>query len=1242
MATKKRPIQDVEEDQVEENRGLLSSIGNSIGQLFGFGGAKRRKTTREENRHQDETIRADRNAHPSPPSTLTPATVTTAIADSTSKETDTNGAVRDEKAVKFSPQEPSPGSLPYYRTANVNASSYSVFSSSFARNASSRGKSIRFQETNLKSTPGQMKYRSTPYKKQSVAFESATTPNKTNGRTTMEKTTYAKTPIPTRTTGTGIHSTGVVQLEERANTMKSTPVYTPKYKANARTTSMLTIASNSALRKDSEQQRKSKDDYTRQVVRDILDKSSTVKKVYESDATTLFSPPQEREKIKATRIYGRNQSGSRMIQPLKATSTPSKDYWSRVSVSDNALPVTSHDETKVATSTTPRMDTTTAQELSTSASNGAPLEVQALKRTRVEFAKPDHSFGSFRRDSTPPKTNDTPSSAGAATSSMSLNRSTPIKKDVIVEYVQGPDVAFPRNNTGTVNYPNEKMYRQDIVLGESSKGVTKDEARMEDLKTRIRPKTKFYFRKNGTTNAASKKPFDSMPMENNDDGSRKGSSSILHQPLQTLSKLKGKESNTLPAISDVSDQPSAKALAKEDASGKPAVESGWGNIFASQKDKHKCVSCSTLYDKHLSKCPACETTKEPQDSEKTVETSSVSTSGWGNIFASQKDKHKCVSCSTQYDKHLSKCPACETPKESDESKKENAPDTKDEKVETSSTTAPSFSFGTTPSSTNSATTKVQPANTFTFGASTAKSTESSSKFTFGAISSSTPAPAPASSGFTFGATSSKSEENSKPAAGGFSFGASSTVDKEEGEKSKLFTFGATTTSSDSEKSKEEVSKPATTNFTFGTSSSSTAEKSEDKKPEMSSVTFGASSISAPEGAKDTGSKAILPAFTFGTTTSSSGATGETVSESKPTANLGFSFGSSTTSIEKKEEPTSKRQRDDSTSAPVAPLGSSSTPAPSFSFGASSAQETKSTGDGSGFGTEMKSESKPVPTAAPFTFGSSSGDGNKLSSTSSSSKFTFGSSTNTEQVDSKSDSGGFTLGSVSTGTNQHDPLKSTSTPSFTFGAGSSSVAPASTSPPFTFGSTTTTAPSAPAPAPAFSFGQSSQTAPTPAPSFSFGSTAGTTPVNSSTFNTPAPAFSFGAPSSASAAPTASSFTAATPAMTFGTTPATSSTAPFAFGASNQMASTSGPSFGGFGSGASSPAPPFGNTPSAPAPTFAGFGAPMQQQSQGGGFASGQPTAPAAGGFNIGTGGSSKQATGRGGRRVIRAKRPPSNR
>ena len=1263
--TKKRPHQDIDDDEGEENRGFLSSIGSSIGQLFGFGRAKRRKTTRDDLSKKDEannhhvTMSADRNQHPSPPST------STLVVESPSK--DTNGPVREEKEVKTSPHEPTLGSLPYKRTETVSASTYNMFSSSLARNASStatnittKGKSIRFQEANFKSAHGQTRrYRSTPYKKQMVAFESTSsshTPHKTTE--TMTKKTYAKTPLPTRT---GATSSAMNQLNGHESTIKSTPIYTPKYKANARTISMSTTD-----RKDSEQQRK--DDYTRQVARDILDKAN-IGKVYESDAT-LFSPLEEREKIKATRIYGRNQSGSRMIQPLKATSTlvattttpsSSKDYWSRVS-DTNAFPSATYDnQSTVAGSTVPQKDGTTDLQPSTAEAPAFKVASSdiALKRSRVELTQPDQSLVSVRKDSTPPKASVSspilPSITGTRTA-------TPTKVNMVVEYVQSPTVTFPRNNDGTINYPNIKMYGQDIVLGESSKGVTKDEVCIEDLGKGLHLKTKFYYRKNGTTNTVSAKPFDSMPMEKIGSDSKKGSSSILQKPLQTISKLKEKESNAAPSTTTSSVTTSTKPLVKEDASGTPTVVSGWGNIFASQKDKHKCVSCSTQYDKHLTKCPACETLKESEDSEKAVETSSASTSGWGNIFASQKDNHKCVSCSTQYDKHLTKCPACETPKESEELQKEKSADAETKKTEPSSTTTPSFSFGSatssadkgetkgpssntftfgsTTSSADKGETKGPSSNTFTFGAATAKSTESSKNFTFGTVSSPTPV-TESSSGLTFGATGAKNEEISKPGVGAFSFGAARTSDKKLEEENKpavaSFTFGTATSSSDSEKKKEEATIPAAANFTFGASSSSTSKPSEEKKADVSSFTFGAPSASAPEIPKDAGSKAVLGAFTFGSTSPSSSSAGKNANESKSTANGGFSFGSSTTSVEKKEEPTSKRQRDDNSSMPAAPsasMGSSSVSAPSFSFGAPSSQDTK-TAQG-GIDTELENEIKTAP-AAPFTFGSSSGDGNKV--------FSFGPSTITEQAsESKSVSGGFTFGSTSANTNQHDPAKSTSTPSFTFGAGSSSVAPTPSTPAFAFGSTTATAPSVSAPS--FSFGQSSQTAPSPAPSFSFGSTAGTTPAQTSALNasTPASTFSFGAPSpSASTVPSSFSTTAPGATMTFGSNPATAAPAPFAFGASNSTtSSTSGPAFGGFGSGAPSPVPPFGNAPSAPAPAFGGFGAPMQQQSQGGGFAPGLSAAPAAGGFSIGSGGSNKQSAGRGGRRVIRAKRPPSNR
>jgi hypothetical protein len=489
------------------------------------------------------------------------------------------------------------------------------------------------------------------------------------------------------------------------------------------------------------------------------------------------------------------------------------------------------------------------------------------------------------------------------------------------------------------------------------------------------------------------------------------------------------------------------------------------------------------------------------------------------------------------------------------------------------------------------------------------------------------APSTSGASFSFGVTAAAPTVslgvNAPATGGGFSFGVSPPPATGGG-----FSFGVG------------PPPPATGGFTFGQK-----DDSSDSKPVATphKIAFGAvpqtepatkkrsMADSAPEAPKTDvkpagGSTFNFGSFGGGTASASSSAPGGTFSfgsaEAKPAEDSkqpALTFPLAVPTEDDDESRRKKRRgRDEDTpvsggfpfGAPVAPAAAApATPAaPAFTFGAPAA---------------APAQAAAAPPATPaFTFGSSAAADTPAASKPS---VTFGA---TPSASESTPAFNFGAGSSTPGANGgsnpfagHTPGPSTnqfpSTPVPSFGGFGGSSTPAATTNTFHAGST---------PAPP-TFGGGIATPAPPANTFNAGSTPGP-PAGFGAGSTPAPP-AFGAAPSYSGAPAAGGFGAA-PAVSFGAAPAAVSFAPppaaVSFGAA--------PGFGAAppapGFRAAPPAPGFGGTPAQPISSSFGANTAPPANNFGGGMAT-----PAAGGFSMGT---SAKSTGRGGRRIVRAKRP----
>ena len=582
-------------------------------------------------------------------------------------------------------------------------------------------------------------------------------------------------------------------------------------------------------------------------------------------------------------------------------------------------------------------------------------------------------------------------------------------------------------------------------------------------------------------------------------------------------------------------------------------------------------------------------------SKKSDTTTTSSSSGWGDIFKAQSDMWKCTSCFSQNPMDKDECMSCGAEREGYNSKADAEP------LAGKNDAAKKGSVGT-------------------------------GGFTFGAPSSS-PAPAPATStagsigagGFSFSGTSS-STSISAPA---IKFGATPSKAAEKKDDTKAttgatgFSFGTATPAK---------TKPSTSGFTFSATSTKESKNggSEEKKDDTpkKSLGFGLGASTASSSTPST-SKANAT-FSFDQSAESTG-----VDENKgDTANTGgFKFGSTSSN------PKPKRVRDDDNGKQDSAKKASSSSKIAFGSGPTS---NKSLATSSFlFDAGTKKEEAPPASTSIFSFGSTSTETKINPSTSS---FEFGSTpapalaAETKSAAASTVAPAFSFSQSAPSNKNVEKEK----PAFTFSQPTSAtsapekkdVSAPNPAPVFGVGAaapsnTTTAAPTAPAPAAPFQFG--SQT-PAPAAAPFGGSGFGTTQQPAAPQPAaPAPAFGFSV-SAQTPAPVS------TPASTFG------------FGGSAQAVAAPAPTPAfTFGSSAAAPPPAFGMPPAAtpaPAPAAPAFGmssAPAPAPTGfGGSFGMSQAPAPAmnGGGFSMGVGGGAKKAAG--GRRIVRARRPPGSR
>ncbi|XP_021699165.1 nuclear pore complex protein Nup153 isoform X2 [Aedes aegypti] len=629
----------------------------------------------------------------------------------------------------------------------------------------------------------------------------------------------------------------------------------------------------------------------------------------------------------------------------------------------------------------------------------------------------------------------------------------------------------------------------------------------------------------------------------------------------------------------------------------PSTDSGFKALVAQQSAKWECSDCMTRNDSDKLKCVCCEKAKPgaaaapapaaavPAAIKSMFSMPASSTDqGFKALVAQQSaNKWECSACMTRNEASRSKCACCE------QAKPGSTPED-----------APSFSFGSKPSS------------------------SSGTKFSFGVPPSSEAKDAP-KTGFSFGVPpASSATSTSTPPSTGFSFGSvTSTTNTTSSEDKPKFSFGSGTSTAN-------ASAPTTgSGFSFGvkptptsdtTDSPKTEKKVEPPKPTATIASSGFTFGAKPEAPK--------PSEAVTSTTTTSGFSFGSPSSKKPAEapkTVGFSFGKpaeTANAISTTASPVAKCTSNSDTTEqkkPTVSFGSlaaaaatttnsstfASTASPSFSFGpsASAATATKST----------ESKASPIVGSGMFSFGSP--------------KTTVAaSSAPTEAPAAESKPSSFSVGTAASSNvpifgGAQKPSGPSITPSFSFGASAgstvagttaSSTASATAAPStFSFGpasskpaetSTTTTTVTAPtAAAPSFVFGQSGQLANKVVPTF--GATAAAAPSDKSTFGT------FGATATATGTANASAASASTGIFGNSTTTGTSgfgfgaatasATTPkpaestassaFTFGASksiSSLASSAAPVFGS-PAAASSSTPIFGS-PSTNTPTFGSFG------------------------------------------------------
>jgi hypothetical protein len=907
----------------------------------------------------------------------------------------------------------------------------------------------------------------------------------------------------------------------------------------------------------------------------------------------LFGPPTpsstKKQRIQITRSIGVNQSGgSRIMRPLPSNQTSNQNTTA----------------TSNSTSTpTSKMNDITPQ-ITSALTPGDNEPAKKSRKVTFQMTPPGQSKSTGKHQSTrmttPQQSEDDMEDDDQNQQQMQMQQqpTTPITNTIQpfgskpatpyhppreINYIQYASPCVVRNNVGQLLYPVETMYGNTLnyekTFGYSSKGVLQDETTMQVADEDYDGDSGDMLRRFSNTNA----------------GRKKGLVSVEFGVSQKMAADVG-------AKSSISSKPFNFMNGKIGSGKNDGAKKGSWSVL--DKPSNKLGSIATPSKLTSTLTPVADHNVTTTNSQKdTPSKPKPAASGWGNMFAMAPGEWKCPQCYVINKEKDSKCVCCDYVREvGDEGKKE--PKKTESKNSTITEKGPTFSFGAPATSTSAPTAGAK----FSFGApsTTTSNTNPTStpsiKFGVSTASDTTTKEAPK---FSFGSIPSKKSDKEKKngasesnaSVGGFSFGAPSTNASTDG-SSEGFQFGTTTTDSVKTESKET---PASGGFSFGSAASTNASATEDKNKVSGGFSFGVSSSSAnDEGESKKKRKSSSDnKISFGSIPSAATTEAKPNPEVvKPKTEGGFSFGTQTTASNSTNNgSTFKFGAINNEKKEASEPTFNATPKPAFSFGS----------------TSSKTNATPVPAAQPSSFGSKAGPATTGSST-----FNFGAGANSATNVPKAAPPAF--GANSTPAPPAPPAPPASN-TFSFGAGSASQEAPKPNPP------------------AFSFGNASSTG-ISAPVQSFGSAA---PAPAAVGNTPA--FSFGATNSAAPAPSAGGFSfggaSSTPAPQFGAPATTQAPGPMSFGAAPNPGTT-------FGQPAAAPAPAFSFGGSAP-PTNP---VPFNSFGSSGGMAPAPPAAPSfgapvnpapmpGGGFSIGAG-ERKSSSKRGGRRIVRARRPPSNR
>mmetsp|Transcript_13311 Transcript_13311/g.24979 ORF Transcript_13311/g.24979 Transcript_13311/m.24979 type:complete len:1405 (-) Transcript_13311:159-4373(-) len=803
--------------------------------------------------------------------------------------------------------------------------------------------------------------------------------------------------------------------------------------------------------------------------------------------------------------------------------------------------------------------------------------------------------------------------------------------------------------------------------------------------------------RNVTNNVASKVPFDFMPKAVTD--SRKGSSSILNKPLAKVLAVKSAGGSDFGVTVKANEKTSggitepyvSVASSQSTAQDNASSTNGWGNLFASEPGLWKCDVCYIKNKKELDKCISCEAQK-PSSADKNkvsskvsnapstsgaAQTSSTGTFKFGASDSTKKDGSSDASTSTKFS-FGGASTSVVTPSTGGFSFGTGASKPSNEEMETGTGAKGGFVFGFSSKPDE----KLSNDSTSAEKGPTQQGTGS---FSFGTSLSAPPTASDGGKGvFTFGGdtkpTTVPEVERNKSSTVAFTFGtntsAASGGDNEKGDIKRFggFVFGEKSDSGLlSEKSQ---STGTSSDFAFGAAKSFAAGTGEKMIDQQTSGSFSfapSTNLDVPSDAKSD-VQTSKGGFSFGAATKQHDKNGENSNK------IAFTFGASASALVSDVKTFSSGFNNRVSSVPA--LNKQNEPA-SSAFGKTSTDNSTSTeiksdinkiGFASGSelspqGGETKTESAPK---SQFSFGSAStaptasvefSTDKALGSSAPKAIFAFGSMSSSSKSDAEK-----TISFGEDGpSNKKRPVdesisQSAPAPKFTFGASPSAPTVSSTQS-FAFGVNKVAGPPpvAETKSSLLSFGASGTAssigAPAPSAGFTFGSSAPSAPASTAmTAQAPAPStgFSFGSTQAPSQSSTFAFGSTSAPAPT----PASST---FSFGANNGPAqstvpfgasSISAPSpVGGFSFGQSqgTVGSSFGQTPAPPA--FGGFGtqAPAPStapsaQPQFGAPPAGQPNIMfggaqvPGGGFSIGSdGGGNKN---KGGRRIIRAKRPPA--